>query len=340
MKNLPILTAWSCVLLLGGLSAAFAWQDAADQPTKTPESAATNDAENTSDPAAKNDDKNALTGKEAAERAQQVLNEARELLFTSPAIRAKVTQTAQFGEFRVRSEGNYRCKPGFRYRLQYTVQLDELEGQFLEISDGNVLHTVRTLVPRNAGLEEAQDDVEVTRRDIQRIKREISKHLGNQEAEKAAEVGLGGLPSILASLDRTMGFDQVVEGKIGDRPVTTIQGAWRADRRNEILSQLGPIGNQLDPLIPDLVRVAIDMETKFPVRIQYLKKTEAESATYTPMLTLAFSDVRFGAAAEVDDFDFSYIHPPNLQVIDRTPEYIELIKQSTGGVSEQPLPFQ
>ncbi|MEZ5944213.1 MAG: hypothetical protein R3C18_22720 [Planctomycetaceae bacterium] len=340
MKNLPILTAWSCVLLLGGLSAAFAWQDADDQPPKSPEPAASSNAENTSDTAPKSEDENALTGKEAAARAQQVLNEARELLFTSPAIRAKITQTAQFGEYRVRSEGSYRCKPGFRYRLQYAVQLDELEGQFLEISDGNILHTVRTLVALNAASDSAQDDVEVTKRDIQRIKQEIAKHLGDQDAEKAAEVGLGGLPSILASLDRTMEFDRVVEGKIGDRPVTTIQGAWRADRRNEILSQLGPVGNQLDPLIPDLVRVAIDTETKFPVRIQYLKKYDAETVTYTPMLTLAFSDVRFGAAAEVDDFDFSFIPPQNLQVDDQTPEYIELIKQSTGGGNQQPLPFQ
>lgn len=332
MKNLSSLTLWVLMLLIGGWRVASAWQPA---PATTPASQNTSEESssvqsNTSAPT--------IEGTEAAKKAREVLTSARELLFTKSSIHADLTQTVSVGDFKFRSSGKYRSGNGFRYKIEYSVKLAELEGVFLEVSDGQILHTVRTLRPTGSSGASAEDEVEITRRDIQRIKKEIGKHLGNVPAEQSAEIALGGLPAVLASLEKSMVFDSVQQDTLNGQPVITLQAAWNPARRTQLLGGLGNLAAQIEPFFPELVRIAFDAETKFPVRIQYLKLVDPDQQVYLPILTLAFTNVVYDSPVEF--LDFSYIPPQGLQVQDDTAAFVEQIRQSAGVTPEGQTPLQ
>lgn len=322
MKNLPILTLVVVIGLAGAWKAAQALQPPATETKAAADNASAEPEQKADQP------QNFIEGEAAAKKAAEVLTAARELLFTKPSIRTHLVQTVDLGDFQFKSEGDYRSGTGFRYKFQYAVKLAELEGRFMEISDGQILHTVRTLHPLNSGKDASKDEVEISRRDIQRIKKEIEKFLGNSSAEQSAEVALGGVPSILASLERCMQFDRVTEEALADTPVITLEGKWKETRKNELLAGIGNMGAQIAPFVPDLVRVAFDAQTKFPLRIQYLKKDPSKEATYVPIYTLAFNNIVYDEP--VDPLDYSYLPPQGFQVVDDTNMFIEQIRQSAG----------
>lgn len=330
MQNRFSLTVVLCLLLLGGWQLARAWQDV---PAVTPPQETGSPDETPENAAGASTPENTLTGEAARSRAKEVLEAARNLLFTSPSIRAKLTQSVSLGDYRFRSEGEYRSADGFRYRLSYRMKLAQLEGEFLEVSDGQMLHTVRTIRPvESKGIED--EELEVSRRDLQRIKREGSKFLSNAKAIQSTEIALGGLPAILASLERSMQFDKVVEETLGGEPVVTLHGTWNPERKDFLMQGLGPMSQQLAPFFPELVRIAFTRDSSFPVRIQYLKLVDQQQLTYLPLLTLSFSEVQFNQPVEFRDF--AYIPPQTVEVLDLTSQYLELIRSTAQGVSVDP----
>ncbi|MCA9089822.1 MAG: hypothetical protein KDA90_14455 [Planctomycetaceae bacterium] len=322
MKNLPILTTWAFLLLIGAWQGARVWSQDTDTTNDKKTPSVTEAApEQPSD--------------QGLERAQKVLHEAREALFQRESIQAHVTQTIALGDYRFRSEGDFISASGFRFKLEYHMELGQLRGTFLEVCDGQMLHTQRTIqeVPTDPSSKPPAPETEVSRRDIQRILKETRRHLDQPEALQAAELGIGGLPAILASLERTMVFDRVEEEMVSGQAVQTIQGKWNPTRRQELLGGLGNMANNMAAFMPDLVRVAFDAKTHFPLRIQYLKLTDEAQQTYQPIMTLAFSDIHFNVPVSFNTF--TYLPPQGLEEHDETTHFIQMI-QSAAETSSTP----
>lgn len=259
--------------------------------------------------------------------ALQFVQAARAKLFTHETVQAEFTQRVALGDYRFQSHGRYISGEGFRSRIEYQVQLGELEGLFLEVCDGQILHTRRQIQKQRKGpAETAAPQLELSRRDIQKILRETQQHLDKPEAVRAAEIGIGGLPAILASLERTMIFESLEQRENNGTPITIVQARWNAAEKGKLLTGMGGMASQMDQFFPDRVRLTFNSETLFPLEFQYLKKITGEVATYKPILTVAFQKVVLNQS--VSPQQFSYIPPPGMEERDETAVYIQAIQQA------------
>jgi hypothetical protein len=314
MKRKPILT-WSLALLACfGWRHLFAWQPEA-LPGKAPEVETTSSA------------------KPADPEATQLVRDARQRLYERQSIQADMNQVVSLGTYQFRSSGKYVSASGFRYRLEYQVQLHNLAGQFLEVCDGQVLHTRRQISPANAALTSTETpEVELTRRDIQTIRREaLALKQAHPESDTAAmlqqaEIALGGLPAVLGSLEQCFVFDSKRTDTQDGQELVIVQGHWREDRRNSLLAGIGGAGKQLAGFMPDLVRVSFVRSSLFPIRLEYLKFASSDQKSARPLLTVDYSHVVLDQP--VSDALFTYVAPAGLEERDETATFVELMQQS------------
>lgn len=336
MKKLPTLTLAFCLVLITAFSGRAAFQEPAAPPADQGSGTAEPDAKKkvaTSDP-----------------QAVDLIQQARNRLFERRSVQADMFQLVSLGTYRFQSSGKYLSATGLRYRLEYRVELGELEGRFLEVCDGQVLHTRRQIsaasLPSGTA---AAPEVELTRRDIQKIIREARNiqqtAAGTTPAAEistavlTAEIGIGGLPAVLASLERSLIFEPVQKETAADRRYLVIQGTWRENRRDELLTGLGAMANQIGGFLPDQVRVSFSEETLFPEKIVYLKSTTPQGKTYEPMVLIEYRNVVLDQP--VLDQQFIYVAPPGLEERDETASYLEALKLSQGekpGVSAPASP--
>jgi hypothetical protein len=105
-----------------------------------------------------------------------------------------------------------------------------------------------------------------------------------------------------------------------------VQGHWREDRRNSLLAGIGGAGKQLAGFMPDLVRIAFERSSLFPVRLEYLKFTSPDQKSARPLITVNYQNVVLDQP--VSDTLFTYVAPAGLEERDETAGFIELMQQS------------
>ncbi|HWL11200.1 MAG TPA: hypothetical protein VNQ76_22520 [Planctomicrobium sp.] len=336
MKKLSKLTFAFMVAfaIVGHVAGVFAWQESTEKKAEKGGEAASEDV-------------SAIPSTTSDPNAVDLLDQAKTRLFERRSVQADVVQTVSLGEYRVRSSGKYVSATGFRHRLQYQLSLGDLTGEFLEVCDGQILHTRRQITPVNNKFDAvAQPETEMTRRDIQRIRREaLGIKDGNPTADlsdalRAAEAGLGGLPAILAMIERTMILEPVRTQTVGDRDYFVLQGRMRPDRQKELLTGLGSAGGQqVAGFLPDLVRVYLEQETLFPEKFVYLKKVsgkkeEGAARPLVPLITIEYDNVILDQPLQ--ESQFIYMAPPGLEERDETAMYIEMMRQAANAVLTQP----
>jgi hypothetical protein len=150
----------------------------------------------------------------------------------------------------------------------------------------------------------------------------------------AADIGLGGLSALLASLDRTMVFDSIRDEEHAGRKFRVVQGVWNPTYLADLQSRLGGMAPQLAMFLPERVRIYFEAESLFPVRVLYLKLASQERRTYRAMLSLEFHDVEFDVMLPEDAF--TYRTPTGLTQKDDTDEFIQLLKASQGKAVPSP----
>ncbi|WP_437190899.1 hypothetical protein [Planctomicrobium sp. SH527] len=328
MNKLTTLTAAGLMLILLGVFATgvLAWQEVKGD-TK-----ATNGAET---PQA--DAEATISDTEAVE----LLRQARNRLFERRSIQAQMSQVISIGPQRVKSTGSYLAAAGFRYRFQYQLSLGDLQGEFLEVCDGQLLHTRRQIAAVNEKVAAvAPPEIELTRRDIQRIRREA---LGIKDAHPAAnlsealleaEVGIGGIPAILAMLERTLILSPIRTQTVDGRDYLVLQGRLRPDRKNELIVGLGSAASQVENFLPDVVRVYLEKETLFPEKFLYLKRTSNDQNSLRPLITVEFSNIILDQP--VPDGQFIYMAPPGVEEKDETTQYLEAMRQAATQATRPP----
>jgi len=327
MNNLSKWTAvlTVCALVIGHMAGVFPWQHSGRAESPLPAEASKSKTPTESDVA-----------------AVELLRQARNRLFERQSVQAQMDQTVSIGEYKVKTTGSYLSASGFRFRLQYQLALGELVGEFLEVCDGQVLHTRRQILPANDSKADGiTPEVEMTRRDIQRIRREaLGIKDGNPttdlaDALRAAEVGLGGLPAILAMLERTLTLDPVRTQTVDQRDFLVLQGQLRADRKQELLTGLGSAGSQVGGFLPDVVRVYLQRDTLFPEKFLYLKRSNDKNEV-VPLIIVEFKNVVLDQP--VQDGQFVYMAPPGLEEKDETTLYLEMMRQAAAAALKKEEP--
>lgn len=251
------------------------------------------------------------------------LQKARERIAGYSSIRASLVEAVSIADRGFKAEGRYlqsSLKPNdWHLRLELSLKLGTNEGHLLEVCDGEVLWTRHEI-----GIGKKKEQ-QITRRNVTQIL-EAARKLGtNTEANLIKSLGLGGIPELLASLEREMKFSSLKEETLRDRTVFVIQGSW-----NEVAGKrwLGDPEkrdkNAVFPIfVPDEVRVFLDRETGFPLRLLYTKKIP-DRDVMRPMLTLDFLDIALNEP--IDAREFEYEPPDRVSPIEITPMYLEQLK--------------
>ncbi len=313
MKNPYILTFALLFTLTCSLRVVFAWPQAKEAPEKSVvESTETSEIKDVP---------------VQDEKALQVVKDSRTRLFDFQSVQADMTQSIALGDFHFLASGKYSAVNGFKTRIEYSVKLGEMEGDFLEVCDGQILHTRRQIRTKpSASKTAAPPQIELTRRDIRKIIQAVELDLDKPEVFRAAEIGIGGLPAILASLERTMIFDGIREGVVDGEPVVIVQCVWNPGEQDRILVGLGGLSGQIQEFLPDRVRITFSKATLFPKKFQYLKKITEEESSYRPILTVSLANVILNEPVPAQRF--SYTPPPGMEERDETAMFIEAIQKS------------
>lgn len=258
--------------------------------------------------------------------ATDFIKKLHESLYTRNSIKADVEQTASIGTQQFQIDGHY-LSSGQKLRLEYAIRPDQgVAGSLLEICDGKDLWSLTTVGKTQR----------VTHRDVQQIKAAVTANRNVPDVVLTAELGLGGLTALLASLERTMIFDAMKEESGEDGARTIIQGRWKPE-----IVQRWPRGkdDMLPAYIPDLVRIWVDSKAMFPTRIVYIKRViEKEKKVYRPLVSLKFKNVEFDAP--VNDDQFTFEPPEGVVPEDITRQFLDRMKKGAEADAAKPAADQ
>lgn len=256
--------------------------------------------------------------------ATEFMKKVHESLYSRKSIQADIEQAVSIGAQQFEVTGHY-ASSGNKLRLEYNVKPDQgISGSLLEICDGKELWS----------LTKVADTQRVTHRDVEQIKAAVTSTKSVPEAVLTAELGLGGLTALLASLERTMIFDAMKEVSNDDGTRMVIEGRWKP----EIAVRWQRTKDDLLPaFVPDTVRLWIDPQTQFPTRIVYIKRViEKDKKINRPMVSLKFRNVQFDEP--IDDQAFIFVPPPDIEPEDITGVFLERIKrEEANGAAKAPV---
>lgn len=249
-------------------------------------------------------------------QATALLKRAREKLLSYSSIRAHITETVNIGPKSFVISGNYLQGNDLKLKLNFQVQSHKKDGKpvgtLLEICDGQVLWTEHTI----------KGNSRVTRRDVKAIMRQAELNPKSRPNMLVASLGLGGLPGLLAAIQKSMAFQSVAEITVNGKTLTVLNGRWN----DQFLAQLkGGAANaavQLPHYVPDAIRIYLDPESLFPRRIVYLKNN---NNTLESIVTLNFSKVILNAP--IDKAEFAYEPPDGVFPADVTNQYLKQLTQ-------------
>ena len=256
-----------------------------------------------------------------------LLGQARASIAGYRTLKAVMAETIDFGPARrFKADGTYLQGTGNKVRVDLDVEVGKNKGHLLQVSDGDVLYTIY----------ETGSEPKVTRRDVKLILGAAKE--AEAKATWQAELGLGGLPSLLAAVEGSIDFKPTMTTTIEGRKFFVLEGGWKPALRQQFEAQLqqspsppnGP--KQLPGHVPELVRVYLDAETLFPYRVRYLKESSAPGAEPRPLLTLDFRDIVVNAS--IDPEVFRYTAPEGAQVADITKAHLDQLQ----GRGAQPAP--
>ncbi len=248
-------------------------------------------------------------------KPQEELKRARELLARNKSVSAKIVETVSILDHSFKAEGQYLQgnldQNDHRVRLELKLKVGDTQGTLLEVCDGTILWTRH----------EIAKEPTITRRNVQQILDAARQNGSVPENVLVADMGLGGMPALLAALERALNFTGLKIDTLRERPVYVIQGSWKPAylARWQAPPAPGTAPAPLPPYVPDLVRLYLDQETGFPIRVMYLKKI-VDRELLKPMLTLDFIDVVLDQPVDQTVFEFKPPdRPPPIEV---TPTYL------------------
>lgn len=246
---------------------------------------------------------------EKATPAEEFLDRVRQELPNHRSTKASLTQIVSIGEQKFKITGQY-LSSGQKLKLDYLVAPDQgAVGGLMEVCDGKEMWSMLQL----------PDKLEVTQRNIQQIMAAAEAANSTKASDETirADLGMGGIATLLASLNRMMTFDGMKAEEVEGQSITTIQGRWKPQ-----ILQTFPKDrdNSLPAFVPDLVRISVNTKTMFPEKILYLKKVP-QSKKFKSLVSLEFRDIEFDVP--VDESVFVFQVPKGIIPVDVTKQFID-----------------
>lgn len=271
-------------------------------------------------------------------RPKDLLLSASDKLKSHASVRANMTEKVTIETNSFTAKGSYLQGQDLQLRMEFTVELRGHKASLLEVCDGQVLWSRHDLGDK--------DQTQITRRDVRQIlkateqaelRMKTPEEKANLNASIVADLGIGGLPALLASFAKDYEFSKATDGKIDDRDVVTIEGTWNSSYRAK---WQGPKAKDKTPpslpiYVPDLVRISLDKETEFPRRIEYLKVLPGQSVPMT-LLMVDFTKVVFNGKVSREDFVF--IPPERPAAVDVTQMYLQQLLPPKAPAKAPPVP--
>ena len=313
MKSLPSLTfaTIAVVAVIYGLNVASLRGTQADPPqSASAKKGQTEPGQKTKSGSAKEQPSDA-PGPESPE-AKTTLDQARQKLLSYRSIKAKLTETVALGNRRFTVNGAYLqgSAPDLKLRLEFQVKVGDSEGSVLEVCDGQVLWT-----RHRVGTE-----THITKRDVRQILQVAAKS-GLPENLITVELGFGGLPGLMASIEKSMQFDQFRAESFEGRRLVVLEGGWKSDMLK--LWKGNRPNASLPDYVPSRVRLLLDAESLFPYRVLYLGRNAEQ--LFRPMVSLEFTNVETNVAVPADAFKF--VPPEGVFPEDITEQFLKQIEQ-------------
>jgi hypothetical protein len=255
------------------------------------------------------------------------IKKARELLLKCSSIQARIVENIAVGDRSYRAEGTYLqtgLKPNdWHLRLELALKVGESEGSLLEVCDGDVLWTSMTIdTGRKGPRKDKKKDQTITRRNVTQILNAARKlNDAKTETQIVTSMGLGGLPALLAAIERDMRLTAVKDEMLRDRPVTVIHATWTENVAAQWSSAPEKGGTPLlPPFVPEQARIYLDRETGFPLRFLYQKRLPGRDV-WRPILTLDFLDVVLNEP--INKSAFAYEPPSGVQPVELTNIFLD-----------------
>jgi hypothetical protein len=229
------------------------------------------------------------------------------------SIRARIIERVSISGRKFRLEGSYLQGTDLRLRLELKVAAEtpdsRVAGSLLEVCNGTILWACY----------QVGKETRITRRDVSQILN-ASKTNG-QINFSTVELGLGGLPGLLASLDRWMKFDSVVQQEIQGKKFVVLAGKWKDARYKELLGKMSK--QHLPEHTPDAVRIYLEPDHLFPRRIAFLK---SRGGQLEPLVELDLLEIVLNEP--IDEHQFEYVAPDGARPVDVTAEYVQQLQNA------------
>jgi outer membrane lipoprotein-sorting protein len=256
--------------------------------------------------------------KESETPAERVVREAADAVDGLEYLSVRVKQTIRAAGKTLESTGVYRRGPNFRSRLDLLVDVGAEVARRVNASDG-----------RTCTLYEKILDAETYETfDVRRVMplfetRDVSPEIRQQYFLFRLPFASPG--EMLRGYLSSMRFESTSDGVLGDppRPVVVVEGRWRDDQI-PIVAQ-NQTAKRLDDLpegAPQYIRLHLDKETRFPIRVELYRKDK--KGAYKPLFQLDFTEV---STEKVPDSEFIFDAPTTAQPVDRTDEMVDFLNQ-------------
>ena len=333
MKTPSIRTLVTSVLLLGigwsGLRSIQAQPEAPAAAEKPAPDKGSGEADKAASPSES-------TPEEIAQ-ADALLKEARHSLLNRQSLQADMLQQIIQGDRRLKAEGTYISGLFPKLRLEYKIRVGSMQGSLTEICDGTILHTQKAI-----GKAGAKDpELQFTRRDVQKILAASENSANLPIASLGAEMGIGGLPAILASIDRCMNGKRVTDQEFEGQMCRVYHGAWDPVVRQRYQAGIGAESDRvmasLVPFFPDTVRVFFAADTLLPVKIVYFKHDLDEAGKVTgerALMQLEFRNLKLDQPVAPTTFQF--VLPAGREEVDTTKDFLNLVNAANAAMPIAP----
>lgn len=320
----PTIFTWTLAAALAGvLTFGFGLSEAQEPPAQDSEKPVVEKSSDT--PPADRKLPEATPEDKAA--ADALLQKARSALITHTNLQAEMKQLILVGERKLSAEGSYASAEGLKLRLEYRVKVGTMQGKLIEVCDGRILHTERLIYPADA--KDSKEATQMfTRRDIEKILGVANQSRNLPAASLAAELGIGGLPALLASVDRSMNGVRVTEEEFDGQPCQVFHGRWDETLLKNYDKAIGNYKANLVPFFPDEVELCLSKTNDLPVRLVYLKDVADETGkivSQRAIMSLEFRNYQFET---LPPETFRFQLPSGREEVDQTEEYLQLIKKS------------
>jgi hypothetical protein len=236
---------------------------------------------------------------------------------------------------RLTGSGNYLQGP-WQYRLlrlEANVQAGDQLCGLQQVCDGQRLWTRRQVF----------DNPQLSYIEIAPVLAALAKAPAADATTLTSDLGLGGLPRLLRSLERSFDFTGVEEGMRGTLPMLLLRGQWKPEMLARLLPdqaqaiQAGQAANVtlLPAQVPDQVALYLGRDDLFPYCVEYLRTERAipqgREAQFVgqarPLLVLELFEVRLNPTLDSLQFVFN---PGDLKARDATDDYLKALRQAGG----------